>query len=125
MNKVPEKLKSALGPEGVKAMAAGLEKTALMASWGAAIPTPPILRDMGPIPIKLSPLVARTIVALRAMKRKTLSNKIHFFISPPYDSLKLINADSSFLFFLLSLQLFYGTRASDIMEERNCTFIPI
>ena len=40
-------------------MAAGLAKIALMASWGAATPTPPMERDMGPTPMRLDPLVAR------------------------------------------------------------------
>ena len=39
-------------------MLAGLENTALMASWGAAMPTPPMAREMGPTPMRLSPLVA-------------------------------------------------------------------
>jgi len=40
-------------------MAAGLAKTALIASWGAAMPTPPMARAMGPIAMRLSPFVAR------------------------------------------------------------------
>jgi hypothetical protein len=39
-------------------MAAGLAKTALMASCGAAIPTPPMDLAMGPMAIMLSPFVA-------------------------------------------------------------------
>ncbi len=41
-------------------MAAGFENTALMASCGAASPVPPNAREFGPIPIKLTPLVADT-----------------------------------------------------------------
>jgi hypothetical protein len=40
-------------------MAAGLENTALIASWGDAMPTPPMALEMGPTPMRLSPLVAR------------------------------------------------------------------
>jgi hypothetical protein len=44
-------------------MAAGFEKTALMASWGAAIPTPPMDLEIGPMLMRLSPLVAEEIPA--------------------------------------------------------------
>jgi hypothetical protein len=59
MKRVPEKLNSDPGQNGPKHMAAGFEKTALIASWGAAIPTPPMEREIGPILIMLSPFVAR------------------------------------------------------------------
>ena len=52
-------------------MAAGLEKTALMASWGAAMPTPPMARETGPTPIRLSPLVARAGVDSKTVKNNT------------------------------------------------------
>jgi hypothetical protein len=40
-------------------MAAGFANTALMASCGAAMPTPPMEREIGPMPIRLSPFVAK------------------------------------------------------------------
>ena len=66
-------------------MAAGLENTALMASWGAAIPTPPIARETGPTPIRLSPLVARAREAQRTTSpTSTLILKIFFIAFSPF-----------------------------------------
>ena len=62
-------------------MAAGLEKTALMASWGAAIPVPPMAREMGPIPIRLSPLVAMAVVASISVQARIAINKMVFLIA--------------------------------------------
>src|ERR1051325_7677087 len=60
MNSVPAKSNSDAGQYGPKHIAAGFSNTAPMASWVAATPTPPIEREVGPMPISWSPLVART-----------------------------------------------------------------
>jgi hypothetical protein len=57
-------------------MAAGLEKTALMASWGLAMPTPPMAREMGPTPIRLSPLVADAVATSKRVKPTTIIVKV-------------------------------------------------
>src|SRR6266540_1313509 len=46
------------GQYGPMQMAAGLAKIALMASWGAATPVPPMARAAGATPIRVSALVA-------------------------------------------------------------------
>jgi hypothetical protein len=46
------------GQYGPMQTAAGLAKIALMASWGDATPAPPMAREAGATPIRVSPLVA-------------------------------------------------------------------
>jgi hypothetical protein len=72
-----------------------LEKTALMASWGAAMPTPPIALEIGPIPIKLSPFVANPIVDIKKVKNRIVVILIMFFIFfPPFNVFCLIFVSS-------------------------------
>jgi hypothetical protein len=71
MNKVPAKLNSDPGQKGPKHIAAGFENTALIASWGAAMPTPPIALEIGPIPMRLSPFVAKAKGVTKKSKTKT------------------------------------------------------
>ena len=56
-------------------MAAGLEKTALIASWGAAMPVPPMAREMGPMAIRLVPLVAWAAGASISVQARIAINK--------------------------------------------------
>ncbi len=79
-NKVPEKSSSLAGQNGPTHMAAGLANTALMASWGAAMPTPPMALDIGPTPIRLSPLVAIAGIDNRTARIKTTLVLIKNFI---------------------------------------------
>jgi hypothetical protein len=81
---VPAKSTWLEGQKGPKHMAAGLAKTALMASWGAAMPTPPMALEIGPTPIRLSPLVAIAGADNKTVKNKTriiLQNDFIFFSS--------------------------------------------
>src|SRR5512143_2848584 len=90
INMVPAKSTWLLGQKAPKHMAAGLEKTALMASWGEAMPTPPMAREMGPTPIRLSPLVARALIGIimptihstKIPIPLTMSTSLDFLISP-------------------------------------------
>jgi ribosomal protein L11 len=66
-------------------MAAGFEKIALIASWGAATPTPPMALDMGPIPIRLSPFVAKAAGETIPSNPSTKNTK-----NTPYNSLLLL-----------------------------------
>jgi hypothetical protein len=62
-------------------MAAEFAKTALMASNGWAIPTPPMDLAMGPTPIKLIPLVAKAAVDNMTAKEKIAKTLDNFFIN--------------------------------------------
>jgi hypothetical protein len=86
MKMVPAKSTWELGQNSPKHMAAGLENTALMASRGAAIPTPPMAREMGPTPMMLSPLVARAATGTRRTKSTSMMilAKIPIGYPPPY-----------------------------------------
>ena len=81
MNAVPAKFHSEPGQYSPKHMAAGLAKTALMASIGWAIPTPPMDLAMGPMAIKLSPLVAKAAVDNSIVQEKIAKTLNNFFIS--------------------------------------------
>jgi hypothetical protein len=59
-------------------MPAGLEKTALTASWGAAMPTPPIDLEIGPMPINWTPFVAKA-AGDRVATRATTANTVNSF----------------------------------------------
>jgi hypothetical protein len=61
-------------------MAAGLEKIALMASWGAATPTPPMALEIGPMPIRLSPFVARAAGEIMATRPRMVNTKNKLFL---------------------------------------------
>jgi len=62
-------------------MAAGLANTALIASRGLAIPVPPMAREMGPMAIKLSPLVAQAVGAASITRTRTAINFADRFIT--------------------------------------------
>jgi hypothetical protein len=90
MNNVPEKSNCEEGQYGAKHMAAGLAKTALIASCGAAIPTPPIDLEIGPIPMRLVPFVAKTGVDNIATKDTIIAILKMFFMT--YSSLGLVQS---------------------------------
>jgi hypothetical protein len=81
----PEKSNPEPGQYGPKHIAAGFEKTALIASWGAAIPTPPIARETGPMLIRLSPLVAEAKPVNKSTKRTAKNGEAYLLIDyPPF-----------------------------------------
>ena len=61
-------------------MAAGLENTALIASWGAAMPVPPIALEMGPMAIRLVPLVAMAAGTKVSVQARIAIHKQNFLI---------------------------------------------
>jgi hypothetical protein len=75
-------------------MAAGLAKTALIASCGAAVPTPPMDLAIGPIPMRLSPFVAKADddnITKKDITTKTLKKIFMTYSSLRFDSMVAVN----------------------------------